>query len=155
MHVQIITAQSIVVQGRDASYQAAGALRDMIQHHLLQVMATVAMEPSATFRPDSVRDERSKLLRSIRIMVKPDEVLDNAVPGQYGPARIGGEDVPGFRQEPGVPPDSQANTYAAVPFFVDNLRWARIPFYLRSGKRLAKRVSEIAIQCNEAPLAIF
>jgi len=154
-HVQITAAESIGVEGRGAYYQEAGALRDMIQNHLLQVMATVAMEPSATFRPDSVRDERSKLLRSIRIMVKPDEVLENAVPGQYGPARIGGEDVPGFRQEPGVPPDSQANTYAAVTFFVDNWRWAGIPFYLRSGKRLAKRVSEIAIQFNEAPLAIF
>src|SRR5204863_2564999 len=118
------------------------------------VMATVAMEPSASFRPDSVRDERSKLLRSIRVW-KPEEVLENAVPGQYGPGRIGGEDVPGFRQEPGVRPNSQTNTYAAVTLFVDNWRWAGVPFYVRTGKRLAKRVSEIAIQFHEAPLQLF
>jgi glucose-6-phosphate 1-dehydrogenase len=153
-HVQITAAESIGVEGRGAYYQEAGALRDMIQNHLLQVMATIAMEPSATFRPTSVRDERSKLLRSIRIM-KPEEVLENAVPGQYGPARIGGEDVPGFRQEAGVKPQAQTDTYAAVTFFVDNWRWAGVPFYLRSGKRLPKRVTEIAIQFNAAPLAIF
>src|SRR5205814_5639498 len=104
-HVQITGAESIGVEGRGAYYQEAGALRDMIQNHLLQVMATVAMEPSASFRPDSVRDERSKLLRSIRVW-KPEEVLQNAVPGQYGPARIGGEAIPGYRQEKGVKPDS-------------------------------------------------
>jgi glucose-6-phosphate 1-dehydrogenase len=153
-HVQITAAESIGVEGRGSYYQEAGALRDMIQNHLLQVMATVAMEPSATFRPNSVRDERSKLLRSIRVM-KREEVLENAVAGQYGPARIGGQDVPGFRQEEDVDPESQTDTYAAVTFFVDNWRWAGIPFYLRSGKRLPKRVTEIAIQFNAAPLAIF
>ncbi len=153
-HVQITAAESIGVEGRGAYYQEAGALRDMIQNHLLQVMATVAMEPSATFRPDSVRDERSKLLRSIHIM-KPDEVAANAVAGQYGPARIGGEDVPGFRQEHGVDPNAQTDTYAAATFYVDNWRWAGVPFYVRSGKRLPKRVSEIAIQFNQAPLSIF
>jgi len=153
-HVQITAAESIGVEGRGAYYQEAGSLRDMIQNHLMQVMATIAMEPSATFRPNSVRDERSKLLRSIRVM-KPDEVLQNTVPGQYGPAHIGGEDIPGFRQEPGVSPDAQTDTYAAITFFVDNWRWAGVPFYLRSGKRLPKRVSEIAIRFNAAPLAIF
>jgi glucose-6-phosphate 1-dehydrogenase len=153
-HVQITAAESIGVEGRGAYYQEAGALRDMIQNHLSQVLATIAMEPSATFRPNSVRDERSKLLRSIRVM-KPDEVLQNTVSGQYGPAHIGGEDVPGFRQEPGVKPDAQTDTYAAVTFFVDNWRWAGVPFYLRSGKHLPKRVTEIAIQFNAAPLAIF
>ncbi len=153
-HVQITAAESIGVEGRGAYYQEAGALRDMIQNHLLQVMATIAMEPSATFRPDSVRDERAKLLRSIRTL-KPDEVLQNAVSGQYGPARIGGERVPGFREEEGTDPDTQTDTYAAVTFFVENWRWAGVPFYLRSGKRLPKRVSEIAIQFNDAPLAIF
>jgi len=143
-HVQITAAESIGVEGRGAYYQEAGALRDMVQNHLLQVMATIAMEPSATFRPDSVRDERSKLLRSIRIL-KHEEVPDNAVPGQYE----------GFRQEPGVNPESQAETYAAVTFLVDNWRWAGIPFYVRTGKRLARRVTEIAIQFNSAPLKIF
>jgi glucose-6-phosphate 1-dehydrogenase len=153
-HVQITGAESIGVEGRGAYYQEAGALDDMIQNHLLQVMATVAMEPSASFRATSVRDERSKLLRSIRPMT-PDEVRQNTVPGQYGPARIGGQDVPGFRQEPGVDATSQTNTYAAVTFFVDNWRWAGVPFYVRTGKRLAKRVSEISIQFKSAPLHIF
>jgi glucose-6-phosphate 1-dehydrogenase len=153
-HVQITGAESIGVEGRGAYYQEAGALRDMIQNHLLQVMATVAMEPSASFRPNSVRDERSKLLRSIRTW-KPEEVLQNSVPGQYGPARIGGEEIPGFRQEPGVNQEAQTNTYAALTVLVDNWRWAGVPFYIRTGKRLPKRVSEIAIQFNEAPLQIF
>ena len=153
-HVQITAAEAIGVEGRGAYYQEAGALDDMIQNHLLQVMATIAMEPAATFQAPSVRDERSKLLRSIRPMT-PDELRRNAVAGQYGPARIGGEDAPGFRQEPGVDPQSQTNTYAAATFFVENWRWAGVPFYLRTGKRLPKRVTEIAIQFNPAPLAIF
>jgi glucose-6-phosphate 1-dehydrogenase len=153
-HVQITAAESIGVEGRGAYYEGVGALADMIQNHLLQVMATIAMEPSASFRATSVRDERSKLLRSIRPM-KAEEVLSSTVAGQYGPARIGGEDVPGFREEPGVKPDSQTDTYAAATFFVDNWRWAGVPFYVRTGKRLPKRVTEIAIQFNQAPLSIF
>jgi glucose-6-phosphate 1-dehydrogenase len=153
-HVQITGAEAIGVEGRGAYYQEAGALDDMIQNHLLQVLATVAMEPSASFRSTSVRDEKSKLLRSIRPMTR-DEVLANSVPGQYGPARIGGEDVPGFRQEKGVDPKSRTDTYAAVAFFVDNWRWAGVPFYVRTGKRLPKRVTEIAIQFNSAPLHLF
>ncbi len=153
-HVQITAAESIGVEGRGAYYQEAGALADMIQNHLLQVLATIAMEPSASFDPTSVRDERSKLLRSIKPM-KPEEIACNAVPGQYGPARIGGEDIPGFRQEPGVGLEAQTDTYAAVTFDIENWRWAGVPFYVRTGKRLPKRVTEIAIQFNRAPLAIF
>jgi glucose-6-phosphate 1-dehydrogenase len=152
--VQITAAESIGVEGRGGYYQEAGALRDMIQNHLLQIMATIAMEPSATFQPDAVRDERAKLLRSVRVM-KPDAVMANTVSGQYGPARIGGADVPGFRQEKGVDPQSQTNTYAAATFFVDNWRWAGVPFFIRSGKRLPKRVTEIAIQFDAAPHAVF
>ena len=153
-NVQITAAESIGVEGRGAYYQEAGALRDMIQNHLLQVMATVAMEPPATFEPEAVRDERAKLLRSLRIW-KQEEVSRHAVAGQYGPARIGGEDVAGFRQEDGVDPEAQTDTYAAVNFLVDNWRWAGVPFYLRSGKRLAKRTTDIAIQFNSAPHALF
>jgi len=153
-HVQITGAESIGVEDRGGYYEEAGALDDMIQNHLLQVMATIAMEPSASFRANSVRDERSKLLRSIRPMT-PDEVRQNTVPGQYGPARIGGMDAVGYRQEKKVSPSSQQNTYAAVTFFIDNWRWAGVPFYLRSGKRLPKRVTEIAIQFNSAPLHLF
>jgi glucose-6-phosphate 1-dehydrogenase len=153
-HVQVTAAESIGVEGRGAYYQEAGALADMIQNHLLQVMATIAMEPTASFRAASVRDERSKLLRSIRPMA-PDEIRVNSVPGQYGPARVGGEDLPGFRQEPGVDAQSRTDTYAAATFFVENWRWAGVPFYMRTGKRLPKRVTEIAVQFNPAPLTLF
>lgn len=153
-HVQITAAESIGVGTRGSFYQGVGALRDMIQNHLLQVMATVAMEPSAVFEPDAVRDERAKLLRSIRILT-PDEIRAHTVAGQYGPARIGGAAVKGFREEEGVAPDAQADTYAAVTFFVDNWRWAGVPFYVRTGKRMPKRITEIAIQFNEAPHTVF
>ncbi|MCS6952678.1 MAG: glucose-6-phosphate dehydrogenase [Bryobacteraceae bacterium] len=153
-HVQITAAETVGVEGRGGYYQQAGALRDMVQNHLLQVMATIAMEPPPAFEPDAVRDERAKLLRSIRIW-KPEEVEANAVAGQYGPARIGGEDLPGFRQEPGVDPDSRTETYAALTLLVDNWRWAGVPFYLRTGKRLPKRVTDVAVQFHHAPLALF
>lgn len=143
-NVQITAAESIGVEGRGGYYQEAGAARDMIQNHLLQVMATISMEPPAVYEPNAVRDERAKLLRSIRI-VKADEVPLYAVAGQYK----------GFRQETGVDPRSQTNTYAAVTFFVDNWRWAGVPFFIRTGKKLPKRASEIAIQFNTAPHAMF
>jgi glucose-6-phosphate 1-dehydrogenase len=153
-YVQITAAESIGVEGRGAYYQEAGTLRDMIQNHLLQVMATIGMEPSNVFEANAVRDERAKFLRSIRPM-KPEEIDLYAVAGQYGPARVGGKDLPGFRQEPGVNPEAQTDTYAAFTFFVDNWRWAGVPFYLRSGKRMPKRVTDIAIQFNSAPHAMF
>ncbi|HLJ17434.1 MAG TPA: glucose-6-phosphate dehydrogenase [Bryobacteraceae bacterium] len=153
-HVQITAAEAIGVEGRGSYYQEAGTLRDMIQNHLLQVMATVAMEPAAVFESNAVRDERAKLLRSVRLM-KPEDVALDSVAGQYGPARIGGESVPGFRQEPGVDPEAQTDTYAAATFFVDNWRWAGVPFYIRSGKRMPKRVTDIAIQFNAAPHSVF
>ncbi|MEP7354338.1 MAG: glucose-6-phosphate dehydrogenase [Acidobacteriota bacterium] len=143
-HVQITAAESIGVEGRGAYYQEAGALRDMIQNHLLQVMATIAMEPPALFEAGAVRDERAKLLRSIRIM-KPEDVPRFSVCGQYK----------GFRQEEGVNPETQTDTYAAATFYVDNWRWAGVPFYIRTGKKLPRRVTDIAIQYNTAPLALF
>src|SRR5579863_1163280 len=153
-HVQITAAESIGVEGRGKFYQEVGALADMIQNHLLQVMATIAMEPSASFQATSVRDERSKLLRSIRPMT-PEEILQNTVPGQYGPAQVGGSTIPGFREEQGVDPNAQTDTFVAATFFVENWRWAGVPFYVRTGKRLPKRVTEIAIQFNPAPLTMF
>lgn len=152
--VQITAAEAIGVEGRGAYYQEAGALRDMIQNHMLQIMATVAMEPPATFEANAVRDERSKLLRSIR-RFRPDDVKLNAVSGQYGPGRVGGQSLVGFREEPGVSPETQTNTYAAVTFEVDNWRWAGVPFYIRSGKRMAKRVTDIAIRFHSAPHRVF
>jgi glucose-6-phosphate 1-dehydrogenase len=153
-HVQITAAETIGVEGRGSYYQEAGALRDMIQNHLLQVMATMAMEPPAVFEPQAVRDERAKLLRSVRIL-KPEEVPLHAVAGQYGPSSVGGVETPGFRQEPGVDPESRTDTYAAATFFVDNWRWAGVPFYIRTGKRLPKRITDVAIQFNSAPHALF
>jgi glucose-6-phosphate 1-dehydrogenase len=152
--VQITAAESIGVEGRGAYYQEAGALRDMIQNHLLQVMSTIAMEPPSVFQPSVVRDERAKVLRSIRIP-SPAEIPNLSVAGQYGPGRVGNEDLPGFREEPGVEPDAQTDTYSAVTFYVDNWRWAGVPFYVRSGKRLAKRVTDIAIFFNPAPHSPF
>ena len=153
-HVQITAAESIGVEGRGGYYQEAGALRDMIQNHLLQVMSTIAMEPPAVFEPDVVRDERAKVLRSIRIP-KPEEVPLVSVAGQYGPGRVGNEDLPGFRQEEGVDANAQTDTYSAVTFHVDNWRWAGVPFYIRSGKRLPKRVTDIAIFFHSAPHSPF
>jgi glucose-6-phosphate 1-dehydrogenase len=153
-HVQITASESIGLEGRGGFYQETGALRDMVQGHLLQVLATIAMEPPAVYEPDAVRDERAKLLRSIRPM-KHDEVAENACAGQYGPARIGGQEVPGFRQEPGVAPDSQTDTYAAATFFIDNWRWAGVPFYIRTGKRLPVRATSVAIHFNSAPHTLF
>jgi glucose-6-phosphate 1-dehydrogenase len=152
--VQITAAESIGVEGRGSYYQEAGALRDMIQNHLLQVMSTIAMEPPAVFEPNTVRDERAKVLRSIHIP-KPEEVPAMSVAGQYGPGRLGNEDLPGFRQEEGVDPDAQTDTYSAVTIHIDNWRWAGVPFYIRSGKRLAKRVTDIAIFFNPAPHSPF
>lgn len=153
-HVQITAAESIGVEGRGAYYQEAGALRDMVQNHLLQVMATVAMEPSAAFSADAVRDERAKLLRSIHIM-NQEEVAANTVAGQYGRGRVGGEEVMGFRQEKGVNPDSPTETFVAARFLIGNWRWSGVPFYIRTGKAMPKRVSEIAIHFRSAPLAVF
>ena len=152
--VQITSAESIGVEGRGGYYEESGALRDMIQNHLLQVMATMAMEPPARFEPEAVRNEKAKVLQSIRPM-SHDDVQTQAVSGQYGPGRVGGQELPGYRQEEGVDPNSQTETYAAAAFYVDNWRWAGIPFCVRSGKRLPKRVSEISIEFEAAPHALF
>lgn len=153
-HVQITAAESVGLEGRVTYYQETGALADMIQNHLLQILATIAMEsPSTGFHATSVHDEKSKVLRSIKPMM-PEEVRRRAVPGQYGPGRIGGEDVRGFRQEPDVNSEARTETFAALTLFIENQRWAGVPFYLRTGKRMPKRITEIAIQFNDAPLAV-
>jgi glucose-6-phosphate 1-dehydrogenase len=117
-------------------------------------MATVAMEPPTVFDATNVRDERAKLLRAVRV-VKPEDVSKYAVAGQYGPAKVGGQDMLGFREEPSVDPQAQTDTYAAVTFFIDNWRWADVPFYIRTGKRMPKRVTDIAIQFSAPPLGLF
>jgi glucose-6-phosphate 1-dehydrogenase len=153
-HVQITAAESIGVENRGGYYEQAGAFRDMIQNHMLQLMTLVAMEPPATLDATGVRDEKTKVVRAMR-PISPEQVNQIAVRGQYGEGFMGGSKVVGYRQEPNVSPQSSTDTYAAVKFFVDNWRWADVPFYLRSGKRLPKRVTEIAIQFRRVPDFLF
>ena len=153
-HVQITVAETVGVEGRGSYYEEAGALRDMVQNHMFQLLALIAMEPPVSFAADAVRDERVKVLSAIRPLSHED-VLRHAVRGQYGEGAIDGERVPAYRAEKSVAPDSAAETFAALELFVDNWRWADVPFYLRTGKRLPKRVTEIAIQFKRAPLMLF
>jgi glucose-6-phosphate 1-dehydrogenase len=153
-HVQITAAESVGVENRGGYYEEAGVVRDMFQNHLLQLLCLTAMEPPVAFSADAVRDEKGKLLRSVR-PIAPDEIADAAVRGQYAAGKIADKALPGYRQEPGVAKESPTVTYAAIKLFVDNWRWEGVPFYLRSGKRLARRVTEIAIQFKRPPLLLF
>src|SRR3984893_905125 len=148
-HVQITVAERVGVEGRGSYYEEAGALRDMVQNHLFQLLALSAMEPPISFDPDVVRDERVKILRAIRPLT-PEEVLVDTVRGQYGEGVVDGKPVPGYRQEEGVSPTSNVETFVALKLFVDNWRWADVPFYLRTGKRLPRRVTEVVIQFKRA-----
>jgi len=152
--VQITVAESIGVETRGSYYEEAGALRDMMQNHLLQLLCLIAMEAPVTFEAERVREEKNKVLQAIRPieMAHIDEV---ALRGQYGPGFVANRPVPGYRQEKGVAPDSATETYVALKLQVDNWRWAGVPFYLRTGKRLEKRVSEIAIRFRRTPHMIF
>ncbi|HEV8672458.1 MAG TPA: glucose-6-phosphate dehydrogenase [Methylomirabilota bacterium] len=153
-HVQITVAETLGVEGRGGYYEEAGALRDMVQNHLLQLLCLVAMEPPVTFAADHVRDEKTKALRAVQ-PIRPEEVDRRAVRGQYERGAILGKPVPGYREEPDVAPDSVTETYAAVRLELGNWRWAGVPFYLRSGKRLSKRASEIAIQFRQPPQLLY
>ncbi len=153
-NVQITVAESLGVEDRASYYDKSGALRDMLQNHMMQLLTLVAMEPPAAFEAQAVRDEKSKVLRAIKpFTVK--EVASSVVRGQYGPGAIYGKAVPGYREEEGIPNNSDTETYVATRLFVDNWRWSGVPFYLRHGKRLPKRSTEIAIQFKPAPLALF
>ncbi len=145
-HVQITVAESIGVEGRAAFYERAGAIRDIFQNHLLQLVALTAMEPPIDFTADSVRNEKVKVLRSLHTP-GPKSV----VRGQYGPGFVEGVEVPGYREEEGVDPESTTETFVAAKLYVDNWRWADTPIYVRAGKRLARRETTIAIQFQRAP----
>src|SRR6266699_1475627 len=134
-HVQITNAEAVGVEGRGGYYETAGVVRDMIQNHVFQVLSLVAMEPPAHLGSDAVRDEKIKALTTARAFT-PERVQSECVRGQYGPGSIGGKPVPGYRQEEGVAPDSTTETYALLTMYFDNWRWAGVPFYIRSGKRL-------------------
>jgi glucose-6-phosphate 1-dehydrogenase len=153
-HVQITAAESLGVENRGGYYEQAGAYRDMIQNHLMQVLAHVAMEPLAAMEANAVRDEKTKVVRAIR-PITIDEVGQFVVRGQYGEGSVEGQPVEGYRHEDGVNPESSTETYTAVKFLIDDWRWADVPFYLRSGKRLPKRVTEVAIQFRRAPHLLF
>ena len=153
-HVQITNAESVGVEGRGGYYETAGVVRDMIQNHVFQVLSLVAMEPPAHLGSEAVRDEKIKAMTAAREFT-PERVRTECVRGQYGPGAIAGQPVPGYREENGVAPDSTTETYAMLTMYFDNWRWAGVPFYIRSGKRLPKRVTEIAIQFLAAPPHLF
>ncbi len=153
-NVQITVAEAVGVEGRGGYYETAGALRDMVQNHLFQLLALTAMEPPNSFEADRVRDERVKVLRSIRPFT-PELVGHDVVRGQYIAGAVDGKPSVGYREEPTVAPTSDTETYVALKLLIDNWRWADVPFYLRTGKRLARRVSEIAIRFKSPPLLLF
>jgi glucose-6-phosphate 1-dehydrogenase len=149
-HVQITAAESVGVELRAAFYEETGAVRDMIQNHLLQLLSFVAMEPPRSMEPDDIRDETVRVLRALRPF-QPDEV----VRGQYTAGVIGGRDLPGYRQELNVAPDSTVETFVAIRASIDNWRWAGVPFYLQTGKRLPRKATEVAVMFKEVPSYLF
>jgi glucose-6-phosphate 1-dehydrogenase len=154
-HIQFSVAEAVGVEGRGAYYDRSGVLRDMMQNHMFQMLAYLCMEPPSSFAPEAVRNEKSKVLEAVRIM-DADAVRTNTVRGQYGPG-IGpdGAPVPGYREEPSVPAQSVTETFAAARLFIDNWRWHGVPIYLRSGKRLWKRGTEIVVQLKSPPHVVF
>jgi glucose-6-phosphate 1-dehydrogenase len=148
--VQVTVAESLGVGHRGGFYETAGALRDIVQNHVLQVLALTLMEPPATIDAQGIRDEKVKALRAVDILT-PDEVSSEVVRGQYDAGWAEGEEVVGYREEEGVDPDSQVETYVAMRLAVDNWRWAGVPFYIRTGKRLPKRYTEVAMQFHDVP----
>jgi glucose-6-phosphate 1-dehydrogenase len=153
-HVQIMVSETVGVEGRWSYYNDSGALRDMLQNHMLQLLALIAMEPPSDFDPDAVRNEKVKVLRSLRSITGKD-VQTNIVRGQYMAGAVNGKPVPGYLEEQGGQPNSLTETFVALRAHIDNWRWAGVPFYLRTGKRLGTRRSEIYIQFRQVPHSIF
>lgn len=153
-HIQITVAENLGVEGRAGFYDQTGALRDMVQSHLLQLLCIIAMEPPPSIEPDVVRDEKLKVLRALRPLTGKD-VDKQVVRGQYLAGAVEGAPVPSYREEPGVDDESVTETFVALKTHIDNWRWAKVPFYLRTGKRLAKRMSEIVVQFRAVPHSIF
>ncbi|MDP6380577.1 MAG: glucose-6-phosphate dehydrogenase, partial [Phycisphaerae bacterium] len=153
-HVEIIVAETVGVEHRAGYFEQAGLLRDIFQNHMIQMLALAASEPPVSFEPNRLRDERVKLIRSIRPFPVGD--LDQwIIRGQYGPGRIFDQDVPGYRDEERVAPDSRTETFVAAKLLIDNWRWRGVPFYMRAGKRLARRLSRIAVVFKNVPHSIF
>ena len=152
--VQITASETLGVEGRGPYYESSGALRDMVQNHLLQLLCLVAMEPPTDLSADSVRDEKVKVVRSLRPLT-PEEMATHVVRGQYAAGAVNGETVKPYRQEERVNPQSMTETYVALKLNVDNWRWADVPFYVRVGKRLPKSGTEIAVTFKNAPQVLF
>jgi len=153
-HVQIVAAEDIGIGSRAGYYDHAGALRDLVQNHMMQLLALLAMEPPTAFNAEKLRDEKLKVLEAI-VPPTPEQVAQMAVRAQYGPGVVGGERVHGYLQEEGVPADSRTETYAALRLHVSNWRWAGVPFYLRTGKRLSRKLTEIAVILKPVPHVAF
>jgi len=153
-HVQITAAETVGVEHRGGFYETAGALRDMVPNHLFQLLTMTAMEPPISFGADEVRNKQAEVLHAVQPL-SPEEVLANMVRGQYGSGAIDGEGAVSYRSEPAVAPDSNTETFVALKLLIDNWRWAGVPFYLRTGKRLARRVTEIVIQFRRTPFVLF
>jgi glucose-6-phosphate 1-dehydrogenase len=153
-HIQLSVTETVGVESRGSYYDHAGALRDMVPNHIMQLITLTAMEPPVSFKADAVRDEQSKILHAIQPLSSED-VLSKTVRGQYGEGVISGQRVPAYRSEPDVPPDSRTETFVAMKLQIDNWRWADVPFYLRTGKRLAARNTQVVIQFRRAPFVLF
>ncbi|HKV64019.1 MAG TPA: glucose-6-phosphate dehydrogenase [Candidatus Acidoferrum sp.] len=153
-HVQITAAETVGVEHRGGFYETAGALRDMVPNHLFQLLTMTAMEPPISFDADQVRNKQAEVLHAIQPL-SPEDVLKNMVRGQYGAGTVEGQRVAGYRSEPDVAPDSNTETLVALKLQIDNWRWAGVPFYLRTGKRLAQRTTEIVIQFRRTPFVLF
>jgi glucose-6-phosphate 1-dehydrogenase len=151
--VQITVAETVGVEGRGGYYEHAGALRDMVQNHLMQLLTLTAMEPPVGYRADAVRDEKVKVLRAIG--TSQSDLATEIVRGQYGPGWVAATQVPGYRQEKDVDPESETETFVAARLTIDDWRWAGVPFYVRTGKRMPKRATEIAIRFREVPHRLF
>ena len=153
-HVQITVAETVGVESRGSYYDTAGALRDMVPNHIMQLISLTAMEPPISFEANAVRDEQAKILHAIQPL-SSEEVLHRTVRGQYGTGIQDAHRVPGYRNEPDVPSDSRTETFVAMKLAIDNWRWADVPFYLRTGKHLAAQTTQIVIQFRRAPFVLF
>src|SRR5438105_9724773 len=153
-HVQFTVAESIGVEKRGGYFESAGITRDIVQNHMLQLVSLIGMEPPVAYEPDAVRDEKVKVLRALREFPRGHEE-DNSVRGQYADGSVLGEKAAAYRKEPNVNPESKVETYAALKLYIDNWRWADVPFYVRGGKRLPKRVTDISIHFRSAPYPLF